>query len=171
MKHIRLLLLFSLFTLLFSSCSPLLENWFDVDTKASISISFEQSLKLPYKGKLIMLDGSGSIAGLNEKLSNVWNLECPSGSTTALSIPDPNNTSKAQFRPDKPGIYSITLTVTDPTGDTDSLTIPVDVLDKPASAPSSPASSDVRPTSIKINWNAVLHATSYTVYRDNASTG
>lgn len=171
MKHIRLLLLFSLFTLLFSSCSPLLENWFDVDTKASITISFEQSLKLPYKGKLIMLDGSGSIAGLNEKLSNVWNLECPAGSTTALSIPDPNNTSKAQFRPDKPGIYSITLTVTDPTGDTDSLTIPVDVLDKPASAPSSPTSSDVRPTSIKINWNAVLHATSYTVYRDNASTG
>jgi fibronectin type 3 domain-containing protein len=171
MKHIRLFLLFSLSTFLFFGCSPLLENWFDVDTKASFTISFEQSLKLPYKGKLVILDGSGSVAGLNEKLSYIWNLECPADSTATLSIPDPNNTSKAQFRPDKPGIYSVTLTVTDPTGDTDFQTVSVDVLDKPASAPSSPTSSDVRPTSIKLNWNAVLHATSYTVYRDNASTG
>lgn len=75
-----------------------------------------------FVNQLIKIDGSASSDPDNDPLSYSWKMQNPEGSSSVLNS---STSSSTTFTPDVPGIYTLTLTVSD--GKSSSTSNPVEV--------------------------------------------
>lgn len=81
-------------------------------------------------GETVLLDGGGSTDPDGEVAAVEWRIEAPNGTTRAPACAD---CSRTWFAPDRPGVYEVTLAVTDDDGArrTDHLRVVVDANARP----------------------------------------
>jgi hypothetical protein len=93
----------------------------DVNEAPLADAGLDQSVS---QGSAVLLDGGGSRDPDGEIASYSWNITAPGGSSVA---PDCGTCERPQFVATQPGIYEVTLTVTDDDGATSSDTLYVTV--------------------------------------------
>jgi len=172
--HISVVLISLVILGCFISCEDFYADWFDKDTKAVLTVAYEDTLSDSYISKTVFLDASNSDYGLSDTMTYDWTLEVPIGSSTELEdvIEDGKHIDfRKKFTPDIPGMYKVTLYVEDDDSDGDTTTKNITAKDKPQYAPANLIVKTALPDRLEIGWDAVTNATQYLVFKDTSAYG